>query len=359
MKKMITIIIVFCFIFTLISTSTVFASPALEEIQTNIFRPHGGDKEEISNTMKAFVKNIKDTKEIKKMLTNDSNAIAALEIYIKELSQYSKIEILSTTVDKLYTVSRYDVFNNFRAIAKVKILCYTSDNKVIEKTDYLGLAKLGKNVDDWKIWGVIWKDSGVDVSDVKLIQLDKPLKGEEICVMTTDAGVIKMRLFPEKAPLAVRNFKALANDLYYKDMPFLRVYENFMIQNGALDGSGKESESSFGGFFEDEFNKDLFNFRGALCLGNNGPNTNGNQFYIVQSPIVDQEYLDLSALPLNAEAKYKEIGGRAYLDFRYTVFGQVFEGIEVVDKIAAQKTDDDGKPLKNPFKILKIEFKKY
>ncbi len=364
MKKQTIAIIVLCLVVTVMNIPNVSAAflplhNYADEVQLNQFRPHGGDKQEINDFMALFISKVKETAETNKMIAQDSTLRIELEKYIKSLAQYKEIKIESATIDKLYNVEKYDAYNNYRAIVKLKMLCYTNDKKVIEKTDSLGVAKLGKNTTDWKIWGVIWKDSGIDVSDVKLIQLEKPKKGEEICVMTTNAGVIKMRLFPDKAPKAVKNFKELALKAYYNDMPFLRVYNNFMIQGGALDGTEDEGYSIYGHFFEDEFNRDLFNFRGALCMGNVGPTTHGNQFSIVQSPIVDQQYLDLSSLPLNAEAKYKEIGGRAYLDMRYTVFGHVFEGIEAVDKIAAQETDDDGKPLKDPMKILKIEFIKY
>ena len=361
MRKHICALIALCLVLTMFNMPAYAVSRHnyTDEVQLNQFRPHGGDKQEINDTMALFVKNIKSTYDINKMLASDSIEKTDVQKYVNELSKYKEIKIVESTVEKLYNVSKYDAYTNYRAIVKFKILCYTNDNKVIEKTDYLGLAKLGKTTDDWKVWGIIWKDCGIDVSDVKLIQLEKPQVGEEVCIMTTDAGVIKMRIFPDKAPKAVKNFKALAQKGYYNNMPFLRVYNDFMIQNGALDGSKDEGYCIYGKFFEDEFNRDLFNFRGALCMGNVGPNTNGNQFYIVQSPKVDQQYLDLASLPLNAEAKYKEIGGRAYLDMRYTVFGQVYEGMEAVDKIAAQKADDDGKPLENPMKVLKIEFIKY
>jgi len=364
MKKTIVFKLMICLFVLLIGASSVNATPRLindytEEIQLSQFRPHGGDKEEINGIMANFAKNIKNTEEVSKMLAQDSAAIKTLNEYINELAKYNEVKVVESTIEKLYNVTGYNAYNNYRAIVKFKILGYTEDNRVIEKTDYLGLAKLGKNAADWKLCGVVWKDSGIDVSDVRLIQLEKPNPGEEICIMTTEAGAIKMRLFPEKAPKSVKNFKELAAQGFYDNMPFLRVYNNFMIQGGALDGSEDEGYCIYGKFFNDEFNRDLFNFRGALCMGNVGPNTNGNQFYIVQSPIVDQQYLDLASLPLNAEAKYQEIGGRAYLDLRYTVFGQVFEGMDAVDKIAIQEADEDGKPLKDPIKILKIEFVKY
>lgn len=330
-----------------------------KEIQINQFRPHGGDKGEISAFFAALAKYFGKAEEAGKLVAPDSATKKEMTEYLAGLAKFGSLDVVASTVEKLYTVTGADVYTNYRAIAKIKFVGHQKDGKLIERTDYLGMAKLGKDAKDWKLWGVIWQDSGIDVSDASLAQLDKPKKGEEICIMTTEAGVLKMRLFPDKAPKAVQNFKALAQKGYYNNTAFLRVYPNMMIQGGALDDTKEVTYSSFGGYFEDEFSRDLFNFRGAVSLGNTGPNTNGNQFFIVQDPKGNQEYLDLSALPLNAEAKYKEVGGRAYWDNRYTVFGQVFEGIEAVDKIANQKADDDGKPVDNPMKILNIQFVKY
>lgn len=364
MKKLVTIATAISLAVPLMGTSVVSAAAAQahdynKEAQVNQFRPHSGDRAEVETALAALLKNLKAPAELNKLLAQDSLGNGPVNEYLKGLAQYKEVKLVEAKVEKLYTVTGYDDYNKFRAIVKFKYLGYTNENKAIEKTDYIGLAKLGKKETDWKLWGVIWNDSGIDVSDVKLFQLEMPKKGEEICIITTDAGVIKARLFPDKAPKAVKNFKELAQKGFYNNRSFHRVINDFMIQIGGNEETAEGNETVFGGPFEDEFNRDLFNFRGALSMGNEGPNTNTNHFFIVQSPKVDQQYLDLSALPLNAEAKYQEIGGRAYLDNRHTVFGQVFEGIEAVDKIAAQKTDENAKPLKDAMKILKIEFVKY
>lgn len=330
------------------------------EVQVNQFRPHGGDKQEVNDFITSLVKHRANPAEVAKLIANDSLTNYAMKTYVEGLAKYKSIQVIEAKVEKLYTVTKQDAYNNYRALVKFKYVGHTADNKAIEKTDYIGLAKHGTDPVNWQAWGVVWQDSGIDVSNVKLIQLEKPRKGEEICVITTDVGVIKLRLFPNKAPKAVENFKTLAQKGHYNNMIFHRVINDFMIQAGDLKGAdGKELPSIYGESFEDEFSGDLFNFRGALSMGNAGPNTNSTHFYIVQSPKVDAEYLDLSALPLNAEAKYKEIGGRAYLDNRHTVFGHVFAGMEVVDKIAAQKTDENAKPTENPIKVQKIEFVPY
>lgn len=151
-----------------------------------------------------------------------------------------------------------------------------------------------------------------------------PKTGEQIVVMETSEGTIKIRLFPEYAPKTVENFVGLIEKKYYDGITFHRVIPDFMIQGGDPEGSGRGGESLWGGKFEDEFSPNLSNLRGALSMANAGPNTNGSQFFIVQ----------------------KE-GGTDWLDNRHSVFGQVFEGMDVVDTIANADSDPSDKPLKD------------
>lgn len=330
-----------------------------KEKQIHQYRAHGGDRAEITETMQEVVKNLKNPDGLKKYVVTGSRSKMIYE-YLKGLTKYKELKFSDLHFEKFYQVPGFDVYNDYRGIVRFKFIGMTEDGKSIERTDLLAVAKRGKEATDWKIWNVLWEDPGIDVSDVKLIQLEAPAKGEEVCEMTTSAGVIKLRLFPEKAPLAVKNFKGLAQKGFYNKMMFSRVINDFVIQSGDPDHEELEDVSFFGTKkpFKDEFNRDLFNFRGALCMANSGPNTNTNPFYIVQSKTLKKEHLDLCALPLNAEAKYEELGGLPYLDNRYTVFGHVYEGMDIVDKIAAQETNEEDVPVKDPVRILKIEFKK-
>lgn len=155
-------------------------------------------------------------------------------------------------------------------------------------------------------------------------QTAKPKKGDKIVIMKTTMGTIKLRLFPEFAPKTVENFIGLAEKNYYDDIIFHRVIPDFMIQGGDPSGTGRGGESLWGGKFEDEFNPNLTNIRGALSMANAGPGTNGSQFFIVQKQ-----------------------GGTDWLDGAHTVFGQVFDGMDVVDKIANAERDAMDKPLED------------
>lgn len=176
-------------------------------------------------------------------------------------------------------------------------------------------------------------------------QLDKPQAQEQIAIMKTNYGEIKIRLFPEFAPKTCENFITHANEGYYNGLIFHRVINDFMIQGGDPTGSGMGGESIWGDSFEDEFNPALHNFRGALSMANAGPNTNGSQFFIVQAKAVPDDMLDQLRVadekyyPTDCIENYEQLGGTPWLDYHHTVFGQVFEGMDVVDSIAAVKVD--------------------
>lgn len=158
---------------------------------------------------------------------------------------------------------------------------------------------------------------------------------EELVVINTSLGPIKIKLFPEIAPKAVENFLTHAEDGYYNGVIFHRVMEEFMIQGGDPDGTGAGGESIYGGSFEDEFSESTFHLRGALSMANAGPDTNGSQFFIVQNENVDTGGFDQKVnQPEEIKEAYEEMGGTPHLDYSHTVFGQVIEGMDTVDKIA-------------------------
>lgn len=179
------------------------------------------------------------------------------------------------------------------------------------------------------------------------IQLSTPQKGDTLAVMHTNMGDIKIKLFPEKAPKTVENFVTHSKNGYYNGLKFHRVINDFMIQGGDPRGNGTGGESIWGGSFPDEFDPELHNLRGALSMANSGPTTNGSQFFIVQAREVPANMLEQmrdledNGFPADITAAYAELGGTPWLDFRHTVFGQVTDGMDVVDKIAAVETNND------------------
>ena len=226
-----------------------------------------------------------------------------------------------------------------------------------------------------------------NVDTKTIIQAQAPEAGEEIAVITTSKGVVKMRFFPEEAPKAVENFKTLAKDGYYDGITFHRVINDFMVQGGDPTATGRGGESCWGEDFETEVSEKLHFYRGAVAMANAGPDTNGSQFFIVQQKSVmedalnalldardnndeeigvtltDGNYYTLSQLyPDEVLNYYKEVGGSVHLEYvfgnGYSIFGQVFEGLEAIDAIAAVETDEADKPVEDVI-IEGITFEAY
>ena len=191
-----------------------------------------------------------------------------------------------------------------------------------------------------------------NVKDVELLQFQEVQREDTLAIMETSMGSITIKLFPEQAPKAVENFITHAQNGYYDNLTFHRVIADFMIQGGDPEGNGTGGESIWKKPFEDEFSEQLYNFRGALSMANAGPDSNGSQFFIVQQKdgsafsdaYFDNIYQQAETRkwanagfihPNNVKAKYQEVGGTPHLDQMHTVFGQVVEGMDVVDRIAA------------------------
>jgi cyclophilin family peptidyl-prolyl cis-trans isomerase len=144
--------------------------------------------------------------------------------------------------------------------------------------------------------------------------------------MKTSEGDIVLELFDEDAPKTVSNFKQLASQGFYDGLIFHRVIPDFMIQGGCPQGTGTGGP---GYTFEDEINPHKI-VKGALAMANAGPNTNGSQFFIVTTE----------------EAPW--------LDGKHTVFGEVRDGMDVVDRIGTTQTDGRDRPVE-PIGIETIE----
>ena len=184
-------------------------------------------------------------------------------------------------------------------------------------------------------------------------QLSTDIADNEAAVkIKTSQGDITIKLFPEEAPLAVENFLTHAKEGYYDGIIFHRVINGFMIQGGDPEGNGtggqsiwagKDDSIDAGNGFKNEVSAFLYNIRGALAMANAGADTNGSQCFINQNPADASGQLSSGKTPGKIIEAYKN-GGNPSLDGGYTVFGQVIEGMDVVDKIASSETDSNDKP---------------
>ena len=185
-------------------------------------------------------------------------------------------------------------------------------------------------------------------------QLSKEVaENEAEAILHTSQGDIRIKLFPKLAPLAVENFLTHAKEGYYNGVTFHRVIDGFMIQGGDPKGNGTGGESIWhdkdktkdkGTGFKNEISPYLYNIRGSLSMANTGqPSSNGSQFFINQSTTDYSAKLPTSSYPKKIIEAYKE-GGNPTLDGKHPVFGQVIDGMDVVDKIAKAEKNEKDKP---------------
>ena len=157
------------------------------------------------------------------------------------------------------------------------------------------------------------------------------MPNETFALFDTTEGKFKIKLFADNAPKTVENFVSLAEGAktgkrFYDGLIFHRVIPNFMIQGGCPEGTGRGGP---GYKFADEFHPSLrHSKKGILSMANSGPNTNGSQFFIT-------------------------VAETSWLDNKHTVFGQVVEGYDVVEKISKVPKNSGDKPL-NDVKINSV-----
>ena len=179
--------------------------------------------------------------------------------------------------------------------------------------------------------------------------------------INTDYGDITIKLYDE-TPKHRDNFIKLIQEGWYKGSPFHRVINGFMIQGG---GSAK-GEDDPGYTIDAEILPQFFHKKGALAAARQGDDVNperassSSQFYIVQGRVFnDEDFAAVEArtgmpVPEDRKEVYRTIGGTPHLDGAYTVFGEVIDGLEVVDKIASVQTGKGDKPVKEIKMNIKI-----
>lgn len=202
------------------------------------------------------------------------------------------------------------------------------------------------------------------------VQADTSAKGQ-IVILSTQFGDMKILLY-DATPEHRDNFVKLVEKGFYDGLLFHRVIKGFMIQGGDPLSKTAEPEQHLGmgdvGYtVPAEFVDTLFHRKGALCAArteNPTKASSGCQFYIVQGTVMSPEQLDMFELQRGIKFSdaqkeaYSTVGGTPMLDKNYTVYGQVIEGLDVIDKIADVKTRPGDRPLENvtmTMRMLKVE----
>ena len=190
-------------------------------------------------------------------------------------------------------------------------------------------------------------------ADLGELQFITPAEGDPIATLSTTLGDISFVLYPDIAPMAVENFVGLAQQGYYNGLTVSRVESGFVVEAGqGTDGKGTTIWS--GSRYPVETTDSLHHYSGALCMGADASGECASVFYVVQTlpgdQSVTQELVDkMNASGYRAEvvAAYQTVGGAPYLDYTDTVFGQVYEGMDVVDTIGQTGVDENQKPTED------------
>jgi peptidyl-prolyl cis-trans isomerase B (cyclophilin B) len=186
---------------------------------------------------------------------------------------------------------------------------------------------------------------------------------DRLIKIETTQGEMVVRLYSQ-TPGHRDNMIKLINEGFYNGQLFHRVIKDFMIQGGDPHSVNAERGQQLGtggpGYtIPAEFNNQLFHKKGALAAARTGDRGNpekassGSQFYIVQGRVFSTDMLKMMerdrSLAFTAEAieAYTTIGGTPHLDGSYTVFGEVVEGLEVIDRISAMQTDSNDRPIED------------
>ena len=189
-------------------------------------------------------------------------------------------------------------------------------------------------------------------------------------IISTDLGEMKAVLYNE-TPLHKENFIKLAKEGYFDGCLFHRVIDGFMIQGGDPDSKTAKPGQMLGqggpGYtIPAEFKQELIHKKGALAAARMADQVNpqkassGSQFYIAQGKSYTENELNMlssrmgKAFNKQQMEAYTTIGGVPFLDYEYTVFGEVVEGLEVIDKIAAVEKDRRDRPVQDIKMTIKV-----
>ena len=149
--------------------------------------------------------------------------------------------------------------------------------------------------------------------------------------LITNVGDLKLEIYCEECPKTAENFLALCASHYYDGCLFHRNIPKFMVQTGDPTNTGKGGESIWHEEFEDEFNPSLRHYtRGIVSMANNGPDSNGSQFFITYAK-------------------------QPHLDDKYTVFGRIIDGMDTLDTLERMPLGSNNRPLHDIYiKSVKI-----
>ena len=206
-----------------------------------------------------------------------------------------------------------------------------------------------------------------DYSQMEFIQFEEPEEGQMTAVIHTTLGDITALLYPEYAPNTVDNFVNRAKDGYYDNNKFYMTHENYFAATGSNADDGSKGATNDGELIENEYTPKLWPFKGSLCAYSSTMGYSDSRFMMCNTfEFTDEEVESLRSItkddkqlfPEELISAWKEHGALPTVSGIWTVFGQIIEGQEVLDRIMAADRDETGVPTED-IRIKNIEISEY
>lgn len=209
-----------------------------------------------------------------------------------------------------------------------------------------------------------------DFSEMNLVQLDKPAEGQDVAIIETNVGTITAVLYAEFAPNTVANFKKRAEEGFYDGKPFFALQKGIYAITGASNDEGTEGITDDGKYIENECSVNLWPFKGALLGYSSQQGYSDSRFFFTGALEVTEENkkelrgytnqeTSAQVIPEELITAFEKRGSVPGFAGSYTVFGQVINGFDVLDKILWTDSDKSNmKPLEE-LKIVKVTLDTY
>lgn len=209
-----------------------------------------------------------------------------------------------------------------------------------------------------------------DFTEMNLVQLDKPADGQDVAVIETNVGTITAVLYAEFAPNTVANFKKRAEEGFYDGKPFFALQKGIYAITGASNDEGTEGITDDGKYIENECSVNLWPFKGALLGYSTQQGYSDSRFFFTGALEITEENkkelrgytnqeTSAQVIPEELITAFEKRGSVPGFAGAYTVFGQVINGFDVLDKIIWTDSDKSNmKPLED-LKIVKVTLDTY
>ena len=202
-----------------------------------------------------------------------------------------------------------------------------------------------------------------DETDMHLVQFETPADDAPVAHVATSMGDVWFVLYPDEAPVACENFMTLAGQGWYDGTEFFRIEPKTACIAGSKTTDGNTPTTIYNEEkFENEYTMNVWPFAGAVgTISNEDGKSDSRFFFIGDIPITDEyrSAMEQYGFPESVREKFDEVGGVPPFTQRYTIFGQIVKGMDVVDAINALETNDDQYPTGDPVVIESITLTTY